>query len=231
MCKKSAFIVFVLLFVLSAAVCVSADFTEDFSDENYEARGWYSNLLFGRPGLDYLFPQEDRLSIHMPDYNTAIYMLNENTAADDSSVELSVEHVFSRHGEVGLICRYHDYGWYELRITLSGQNAGSYALYRYDKELKAENKNPFVSLHPDLERLYTKDIKVGRNAQNTFKMICEGEKIRIFINGIEQNSPWNNKYLAKEYTDGLSGFSVWTVTPYGKAQIDMLNFRALFGEE
>lgn len=220
--------IFSLISALSAFVCVSADFTDNFSEMDHVERGWYSRLLFGKPGLDYLYFLPDRLSIHMPDYNTAIYLLNENTNTDDSSVEVTVENVFSSHGEVGVVCRYHDYGWYELRVTLSGQYAGSYALYRYDEALRAEKKNPFVSLHPNLDRFYTKDIKVGRNVQNTFKMVCEGEKIRIFINGKEQNPPWNQEFWAREYADGMNGFSVWTETPYGLAQIDAINFRSLF---
>ena len=220
--------IFSLILALSAFACVSADFTDDFSEMDRVERGWYSRLLFGKPGMDYLYFLPDRLSIHMPDYNTAIYLLNENTNTDDSSVEVTVENVFSSHGEVGVVCRYHDYGWYELRVTLSGQYAGSYALYRYDESLRAEKKNPFVSLHPNLDRFFTKDIKVGRNVQNTFKMVCEGEKIRIFINGKEQNHPWNQEFWAREYADGMNGFSVWTETPYGLAQIDAINFRSLF---
>ncbi len=219
-----------MICALFAFGCVSADFFDDFSQEDYEARGWSGRLLFGKPDLEYLYPMPDRLSIHMPDYNTAIYLLNENTNTDDSTVEVTFENVFSRHGEVGIVCRYHEDGWYELRAVLSGQYAGSYALYRYDGSLRAKNKNPFVSLHPDQDRFYTMDINVGRNEQNTFKMVCEGEKIRIFINGNEQDPPWNKEFWAKEYKDGLNGFSVWTETPYGLAQIDAINFRSLFDD-
>lgn len=230
--KRISFILFIsLIFTLSAFLSVSADFTDDFSGMDLEERGWNSRLLFGKPELDYLYPMPDRLSVHMPDYNTAVYLLNENTFTNDSSVEVTFENVFSSHGEVGVVCRYHDYGWYELRVTLSGQYAGSYALYRYDEALRAEKKNPFVSLHPDLDRFYTKDIKVGWNAQNTVRMTCEGEKIRIFINGKEQAALWNHEFWAREYADGLSGFSVWTERPYGMAQIDAVNFRSLFEEE
>lgn len=231
--KKSFILSFLLLMIviLSGTICVSADFSDDFSDADYAARGWTFDLLFGRPSLDYFYPQSDRLSLHLPDYNTAIYMMNGNTNSDDSTVELTVENVFSRHSEVGLVCRSNESGWYELRVTLSGQYAGSYSLYRYEKALKAEGKNPFVLLVPEFDRFYSRDIKVGKQAQNTFKMICEGNLIRVFINGNEQTPPWNNNFWAKEYANGTNGFSVWTETPHGNAQIDILNFRSLFEEK
>ena len=230
--KKSALIFLITVFVCVLTVMTaSADFKDDFTDTDHAANGWRERLLFGMPGTEYLFPEEGKLSIHMPDYNTALYLLNENTDAADSTVELTIDHVFSRHAEVGLICRYHEDGWYELRAALSGQYAGSFILYRYDEALKAEGKNPFVSLHPEMLRYYTKDIKIGRNAQNTFKMICEEDEIRILINGKEQASPWNGKFAADVWTDGLSGFSVWSEKPYALAQIDALNFRAFFEEE
>lgn len=224
-------LVFVLALIPCVRLNVSADFTDDFSDNDYRANGWETRLLFGKPSLDIIFPSEGRLSFHMPDYNTAIYMLNQGTESQDSTVEVTFENVFSAHGEVGLICRYHEDSWYELRAVLSGQYAGSYKLYKYDAALLAEKKNPFVSLHPDLERFYTRDIKVGRNAKNTISMICEGETIRILINGNEQKHLWNEELKLKEYTDGINGFSVWTETPYGLAQIDALNFRSFFENE
>ena len=227
---------FLILLLLTAAIltvplCVSADFTDDFSSPDSAAAGWSFDLLYGRPNLDYLYPQPDRLSLHLPDYNTAIYMTNENTFSDDSTVELTIENVFSRHSEVGLVCRSNESGWYELRVTLSGQYAGSYTLYRYEKALKDEGKNPFVLLVPEFDRFYTRDIKVGRQSQNTFKMICEADQIRVFINGKEQTPPWNNIFWAKEYASGINGFSVRTESPYGNAQIDILEFRSLFEEE
>ena len=58
-----------MICTLFAFGCVSADFIDDFSQEDYEARGWSGRLLFGKPDLEYLYPMPDRLSIHMPDLN------------------------------------------------------------------------------------------------------------------------------------------------------------------
>lgn len=232
MSKRTAYLTLLLAIVCLLAITVnaSANFMDDFSDTDFASNGWYTNLLFGRPGLDYLYPQANRLSVHMPNYNTALYLLNENTNTADSTVEATLENAFSTHSEAGIVCRYNDYGWYELRVTLSGQYAGSFSLYKYDKTLLEDKENPFVSLLPGVERIYTRDIKLGLNAQNTLKMICEGNTIRVFINGNEQFHPWNKEFRAAEYPDGISGISFWAENPKGIAQTDVLSFRSLFEE-
>ena len=229
--KQKSILLFVICIMMFAVSGVSADFTDDFSDENYAANGWNSELLFGKPELEYIYPGNNMLTFRYPDYNTAINMINQNTMAEDSAVEVSFENVYSNHGEFGVICRSNEKGWYELRVYLSGFEAGSYAVYRYDKELKNEKKNPYVCLHPLQDRIYTKSLKTGINAKNTLKMLCEGDEIRIFINGNEMHPIQYSRLYAREYQSGLSGFSVWTSRPYGYAEINVTGFRTLLGNE
>ena len=73
--------------------------------------------------------------MHMPDYDTALYFVNENTFAEDSSVEATFENVYSSNSQYGVVCRYQDYGWYEFRIVVSGEWAGTYTVYKYDQYL------------------------------------------------------------------------------------------------
>ena len=163
----------------------------------------------------------------MPDYDTVLYMLNSNTYADDSTVEATFENVYSSNSQYGVICRYHDYGWYEFRIIVSGPNAGSYTIYKYDQYLKSQGKVPYVNLHPGMDRYFSNDIKLGINVKNTLKMICRDDEIRVFINGNEQFPIQNGKIKDSDFTDGENGFVVWTQTPGGYAQIDMTGFRSL----
>ena len=222
---------FVLILLCSAVFCDSADFSDDFSDVDYAGNGWNADLMFGKPNLDYIFPGRRMLSFRLPDYNTAVYMLNENTWAEDSAVEVSFENVFSNHGEFGIVCRAQEDGWYELRIYLSGPEAGSYAVYRYETALREEGKNPFVCLHPTMDHIYTRALKTGNYAQNTIKMLCEGDEIRIFINGKEHQPFRNSQLKAEEFQNGQSGFSVWTQRPFGDAEINVTSFRSIFEAE
>ncbi len=224
--KKTAFftLVFVLVCIFAATLNASADFKDDFSDTDYTSNGWYRYVLLGNPNLDYIYTARRRLSFHMPDYDTALYFLNSNTAAEDSSVEATFENVFSGNAQYAVVCRHHDYGWYEFRIVTSGEFAGAYMVYKYDQYLKSQGKAPYVVLHPGMDRFYSYDIKLGINAQNTLKMICEGNQIRVFINGNEQFPIKNGTLRDNDFTDGDNGILIWTQRPGGTAQIDLTGF-------
>ena len=233
MSKKSLFFTLVFVFLCAMLICsaVSADFKDDFSDSDYESNGWYTNILLGRTNIDYLYPARRRVSLHFPDYDTALYVINDNTYAEDQTVEVTFENILSSNAQYGVVCRYHDYGWYEFRISVSGEFAGSYTIYKYDQYLKQQGKAPYVLLHPGMDRYYTYDIKLGLNVKNTLKMICEGDEIRVFINGNEQFPIRNGSIHDDDFEDGDAGFTMWNTRPGGQAQIDVTKFTALFAEE
>lgn len=231
--RKSYFftLVVVLILVLGVFMSASADYKDDFSDPDYRSNGWYTNIILGKTNTDYVYPARRRISMHMPDYDTAMYFLNENTFAEDSTVEATFENVYSSNSQYGIVCRHQDYGWYEFRIVISGEYAGTYTVYKYDQYLKSQGKAPYVNLHPGMDRYYSYDIKLGINSQNTLKMICQGDEIRVFINGTEQYPIRNGKLRDNDFTDGDSGVIIWSQTPGGEAQIDVTRFNAEFEEK
>ena len=233
MSKRLVFftLVFVLISTLAVCMTASADFKDDFSDMDYASNGWYYNVLLGKTNTDYLVPERRRISFHLPDYDTAIYTLNDNTFAEDQTVEVTFENVYSNNVQYGVVCRYHDYGWYEFRIVVSGENAGSYVVYKYDQYLKDQGKTPYVILHPGMDRYYSYDIKLGLNVKNTLKMSCEGDEFRIWINGNEQFPIKNGRLHDSDFEDGEAGFTIWNQRPGGgQAQIDITKFNAEFDE-
>ena len=231
MSKKTIFLMLlVVIGVLAVSMCVSADYKDDFSDTDYQSNGWYTKVLLGNPNGDYFFPERRRISMHLPDYDTAIYFQNDNTYAEDMTVEATFENVLSNNVQYGVVCRFHDYGWYEFRIVVSGEFAQSYTVYKYDQYLKDQGKNPFVVLHPGMDRYFTHDIKLGLNVKNTLKMICEGDTFRIFINDNEQFPLKNGKLRDSDFEDGEAGISVWNHVPGGRAQVDLTKFKAEFEE-
>ena len=233
MSKKHVYLTFVFVLIGLLAVCMtaSADFKDDFSDTDYASNGWYYNVLLGRTSVDYLVPERRRISFHIPDYDTAIYAMNDNTFAEDQVVEATFENVYSNNVQYGVVCRYHDYGWYEFRIVISGETAGSYMVYKYDQYLKDQGKTPYVLLHPGMDRYYTYDIKLGLNVKNTLKMSCEGDEFRIWINGNEQFPIKNGVLRDSDFEDGEAGFTIWNQRPGGgQAQIDITKFNAEFDE-
>ncbi len=232
MSKKLVFftLVFVLISTLAICMTASADFKDDFSDTDYDSNGWYSNILLGSTNTDYIVPERRRISFHLPDYDTALYMLNDNTFAENQTVEATFENVYSYNVQYGVVCRYHDYGWYEFRIVISGENAGSYVVYKYDQYLKDQGKTPYVILHPGMDRYYSYDIKLGLNVKNTLKMSCEGDEIRLWINGNEQFPIKNGRLRDSDFEDGEAGFVIWNQRPGGQAQVDVTKFASEFEE-
>ena len=230
MSKKAAILslIVVLGCIFAITMNVSADFKDDFTDTDYSSNGWYTNILLGKTNADFVYPARRRISFRLPNYDTALYFLNEDTNTEDSTVEATFEHVFSGNTSYGVVCRYHPYGWYEFRITVTGQFAGSYAIYKYDQYLKSQGKNPYVILTTGMDRYYSYDIKLGLNVQNTLKMSCEGDEIRVFINGVEQFPIRNGKLRDSDFTDGENGVMIWTEMPQGEAQIDITNFASIF---
>ena len=221
-----------MLSLLLAVVCLFAvvltvsadDFSDDFSDADYSNNGWYSSVLLGNPNGEYLFPERRRISFHMPNYDTTVYFINEDAYAENNSVEATFENVFSRDLSYGIVCRYHDYGWYELRVNIAGEFAGSYTVYKYDQYLKEQGKNPYVILHPGMDRFYSYDIKLGINQKNTLKMECNGDSIRVYINGNEQLPVGRNQHIVDDdFTDGDNGVVIinWSGA---NAQIDVTKF-------
>ena len=220
---KKFSILLTVFILLTVSVSVFADYSDNFSSPDYLQNGWNPFIYLGNPNGNYFVPERNRLSLHIPAVDTYIYMPNENTFSSDSVVEATFENAFSTHSSVALICRWHDYGWYEFRVWTSGDEAGSYAIYKFDDYLKSQNKQPFVVLHRGLDRINSYDIKLGINSRNTMKMQCEGDTIRVFINGNEQFPFQGGIITDSDFTDGLSGVAVQNYRE-GAAQIDVLNF-------
>lgn len=221
---KKFSILLAVLILLTVSVSVFADFSDDFSSPDFKQNGWDPFVYLGNPNGNFFFPERNRLSFHLPAVDTYIYMPNENTFSSDAEAEATFENAFSTHASVGLICRWHDYGWYEFRVWTSGPEAGSYAVYKFDEYLKSQNKQPFVVLHPGFDRINSNDIKLGIDSRNTLKMQCEGDKIRVFINGEEQFPISGGMITDSDFSDGLCGAAVQNYTE-DVAQIDLLKFQ------
>ncbi len=228
--KIVVFLIIVMISISVSFITAYADYKDNFSDTDYSSNGWYYTTLLGNPNGDYISAPRRRISFEMPAYDTSIYFYNENTFAEDSTVEATFENVFSNEASYGVICRHHDYGWYEFRIVVSGEFAGTYTVYKYDDYLKSQGRIAYVNLHPGMDRFYSYDIKLGINVRNTLKMSCQGDEIRIFINGNEQFPVPNGKLHDSDFTDGDNGIMIWN-SPGSKAKIDLVGFNAVFDEE
>jgi hypothetical protein len=91
-------------------------------------------------------------------------------AYDDVRIDFEVENKGVNTNNVGIVCRYTDYGWYEF-ITTSG---GYYSIMRYYEDGNKE-----------LARGGIKSIRFGTDKKNVYTAICKGRTLILEVNGVE----------------------------------------------
>lgn len=192
-------------------------FTESF-DQDFWDRGWESFTLIGNPSLDYTFLGPKRLSFRLPTNEVYEFVVNQRLNAPNGMVEATFENVRSTEASYGVVCRFNALGWYELRATIAGPLAGSYAVYKYDRLLKDSGKVPYVRLHPNMIQYFTGDLKLGLNVRNKLGLSCDGGEIRVFINDKEQQVSLNSPIIDHQFDEGSFGLMVES---YGKSVVDI----------
>lgn len=89
---------------------------------------------------------------------------------EDVRIDFEVENKGVNTNNIGIVCRFTDYGWYEF-IATSG---GYYSIMRYyedeDKELATGG---------------IKSIKFGKDKKNVFTAICKGKTLVFIVNDVE----------------------------------------------
>lgn len=192
-------------------------FTESFERDFWD-RGWESFTLIGNPNLEYLAMGPKRLSFRLPINEVYEFVVNPNLTNPDGLVEATFENVRSSEASYGVVCRYNELGWYELRVNVAGPLAGSFAVYKYDRLLKDSGKVPYVRLHPDMIQYFTGDLKLGMNVRNKLGLQCDGDTIRVFINDKEQQVTANSPIVDYQFEEGTAGVMVES---YGKGVVDV----------
>lgn len=166
---------------------------------------WTPFVIAGDTKKEYAEVFSRRLKFELPNSETYAYVENTSSTFQDVYVETEVETIAGGGNGISLFCRGSDQGFYEFRIHTMKKNAGSFEVYRFDFLLRERGKVPYVNLLKDRERLFTQDIKAGLNT-NVLGLMCSGDEIRLFINGIEQlPMPGGKTIRDNVLTDGTVG--------------------------
>ena len=238
MIHKTKFLVFLALSVIviipsvmgaaffqeESELVVDGVFEEKF-DNDFWDRGWESRVMIGNPNGNFLNLGRKRLSFLLPQTETSVMLVNEVSSFPDVKVEATFENIRSNVATYAIMCRYSEDGWYELRIGVTGSEAGSYKLMKYDAYLKDQYKNPYVLLHKNMDRYFTGDIKLGSNVKNKLGLLCEGDEIKVYINDKEQFPIKNGRITDDQFEEGGVGFSAQSYGS-GIADIDITKFNA-----
>ncbi len=168
---------------------------------------WETWVAAGDASKQYVEMSGGQMSFQLPSPETYAYADRVDAVYGDVMVEAEFETFKGGPNGIAVICRGSNRGWYELRITTVNSSdrpfAGSYELYRYDYSLKEQGKNPYYNLLKNMPRVNSVDI-VNGYSYNTIGLICEGDQIRPFINGVEQ-FPNKQEVHDSVLTDGTVG--------------------------
>lgn len=175
----------------------------DFYREEFDGDlGNYSYFefheYFGNASADdSLVPSNDNgyLIFDINSKNKWVYVTYDPYEYEDVRLDLSSDNRGVNTQQVSLICRMGDEGWYEFAV----QSDGLWVLYA----VSMTNSGPQFNL---MVNGGSTAIRMGK-AVNEYSMICEGDQISFYINGVEpKGSPHTDrKYVLRR---GLAGFAV-----------------------
>ncbi len=122
----------------------SGYFTDDFSGD---VSNWVEFVIAGNAAKSYMSPVSGLLRFEIPG-NTETYDYAEYVGdTQDVYVEATFETMKTGKNGVSVMCRTSGLGWYEFRVSTSGSDsAGSFYAYRFDFDLRAQKKNPYVNM-------------------------------------------------------------------------------------
>ncbi len=189
----------------------SMDFGGDLSD-------WSQVVLAGDPNKTYVRQVGNHLKFEVPSPETYVYVENDAFSYKNIYTETEFETIKNGANGIAMWCRGSSKGFYELRVHTIGPQAGTYELFRYDFLLKQQNKVPYVQLLKGIGQVSTYDIHPGLG-MNTIGMLCQGNEIRVFLNGVEQlinhEAPGKDDTL----TEGTIGLGVMSFSK-GSVEVD-----------
>lgn len=160
----------------------------DYFTDEFEAGvdNWKQLVTAGDTSKSFIETIPGRLRFVLPSSETYVYAFNNAYSYADAYVETEFETMGgSGKNGISLVCRYSDRGFYEMRVSTIGDRAGFLQIFRYDTQLKAQKKNPYVDL---LTKYYRQDAKPvtelkNGNTTNKIGMLCSGNNIAVYANG------------------------------------------------
>jgi hypothetical protein len=165
-------------------------FTEEFDSDPQ----WYYEVIQGNDSSDlekatYKF-DFGRMIFNIEDPGLFAYYVYEGDIYENVRVDIKVENRGVNTQQVSLLCQVSDDGWYEWAV----QSDGRWELYAVSDGYKRMHNGA------------SNYIKQGKDV-NEYAMICEGNEISFFVNGVEpKGSPYEDRKYALRR--GNVGFSV-----------------------
>ena len=176
-----------------------AFYVEEFDPDSNTVGAWSWLLTNGdESGFD-IYTEEGKLIFDITGKQIYSYFLYDPWLYEDVRVDAITENRGKNNNNVSLVCRYTDYGWYEFSIA----NNGLWWIYAYDP-----NSSPQYVL---LANGGSTAVNMGKDV-NEYTIMCFGNTLALYINGIEVHTLQENKYGFDEGQIGI-GVSSFNVLP------------------
>ncbi|MBI3153572.1 MAG: DUF1080 domain-containing protein [Chloroflexi bacterium] len=144
---------------------------------------------------------EDGLMVfNLTDTGIYAYYLYEGFEYDDVRLDIRAENRGKNNNNVSLVCRHTDEGWYEFSTEGGGiwyllaGHIGGNGNVNYDTLVSGGALS----------------LKQGKEV-NEYRMICQGNEIRLYINDVEVKTLKENKY---SFRKGKVGFNISSLNVY-----------------
>ncbi len=118
---------------------------------------------------------------------------------EDVVVQVQTENYGSNTNWVVLMCRVNNEGWIEFRFT----GGGLFEIYRFDRGLRNQGKNPYVYIANGA----TAFMKAGKT-NNTVAMVCAGDNFEYYANGNKIQLVVPPKYREEYARQGAGGVGI-----------------------
>lgn len=171
-------------------VTVSRYFREEF-DSSDVLDNYTSFSLGSGDDADLVIQQEDdHLLFDLGDKNLYVYYMYAVDTYDDVAISLNAENRGRNNNNVSLVCRMNEDGdqWYEFSV----ESGGVWYLYAVDGGYNVIGNGG------------TNSLKQGKEV-NEYGLVCEGNKITMYVNGDKINTITDTKY---SFNDGYVGFNI-----------------------
>lgn len=171
-------------------------YTEEF---DYVPQNWHYEIVQGNEDKTDISVANGKMTFTIEDFNTYAYVFYDDYIYTDVYLEADAANRGSNDNMITLVCRYSDAGFYEVNID----NGGLYDIYAF-----------VGTMNTGYKRLYnggSRNINIGLKS-NTFAMSCEGNEIRLYVNGVLERAVEDNTYNLPEGLIGV-GVSSFDHTP------------------
>jgi len=175
---------------------VSEFFTEEFDKDP----NWDYFLTYGDEDKAQVEFANSLMTFNLTDTGIYAYYLYEGFEYRDVRLDIRAENRGKNNNNVSLVCRYSDEGWYEFSTEgggvwylLAGTTGGD-GKARYDTIVDGG----------------ALALKQGKEV-NEYGMVCQGNEITLYINGVEIKKVQENDYSFRE---GKVGFNISSLNVY-----------------